>query len=60
MKAMFSQRHKKTVKESNLIKQNLRLPSLLRHTIERIFVDLEREVQQNCHNSWTCQEFCVN
>ena len=41
MKAMFSQRHKKTVKESNLIKQNLRLPSLLRHTIERIFVDLE-------------------
>lgn len=52
MKAMFSQRHKKTVKESNLIKQNLRLPSLLRHTIERIFVDLEREVQQNCHNSW--------
>ena len=21
---------------------------------------LEREVQQNCHNSWTCQEFCVN
>ncbi|MBP2666740.1 MAG: putative cytoplasmic protein [Firmicutes bacterium] len=54
MKALFSQRHSKSVfaKETNLIKQKLFLSPRLRHTIERIFAEIEEEEQQNCHNSW--------
>ena len=54
MKALFSQRHSKSVfaKDANLIKQKLPLSLRLRHTIASILIEYEEEDRRNFNNSW--------